>query len=65
MSKRGSGSSARVGGFSITIQGKEKIYFQAAGGEFREIMDTNNVVSKETASKLLKNEKQNRSQKRK
>lgn len=56
-SGRAGGSSSRVGGFSITIQGKEKIYFQAAGGEFRELRDTNNVVSKETASKLLKNKK--------
>lgn len=57
MSKRGSGSSARVGGFSVTIQGKERIYFQAAGGEFRGLQDTSDVVSKEIANKLLKNGK--------
>lgn len=55
MSKRGSGSSTRAsGGFSITIRGKEKIYFQAAGGEFRGMEATNDVISKEMANKLLK-----------
>lgn len=57
MSKRGSGSSARAGGFSVTIQGKERIYFQAADGEFRELQATNDVISKEMATKLLKNGK--------
>ena len=57
MSKRGSGNSARVGGFSVTIQGNERIYFQAAGGEFRELQATNDVISKEMANKLLKNGK--------
>lgn len=58
MSKRGSGSSTRSnGGFSITIRGKEKIYFQSAGGEFRGLQDTNDIISKEMANKLLKNGK--------
>lgn len=58
MSKRGSGSSTRSnGGFSITIRGKEKIYFQAAGGEFRGLQDVNDIISKEMANKLLKNGK--------
>lgn len=58
MSKRGSGNSTRSnGGFSIKIRGKEKIYFQAAGGEFRGLEDTNDIISKEMANKLLKNEK--------
>lgn len=58
MSKRGSGSSTRAnGGFSITIRGEEKIYFQAAGGEFRGLQATNDVISKEMANKLLKNGK--------
>lgn len=56
MSKRGSGSSTRSnGGFSIAIRGKEKIYFQAAGGEFRGLQDANDIISKEMANKLLKN----------
>ena len=58
MSKRGSGSSTRQnGGFSIAIRGKEKIYFQAAGGEFRGLQDANDIISKEMANKLLKNGK--------
>lgn len=58
MSKRGSGSSTRSnGGFSIAIRGKEKIYFQAAGGEFRGLQDANDIISKEMANKLLKNGK--------
>lgn len=58
MSKRGSGSSTRSnGGFSITIHGEEKIYFQAAGGEFRGLQATNDVISKEMGNKLLKNGK--------
>lgn len=52
------GSSAKAGGgFSITVQGKERIYFQAAGGEFRGLQSTNDVISKEMANKLLKNGK--------
>lgn len=46
-----------VGGFSVTIQGRERIYFQSAGGEFRDLQATNDVVSKEIANKLLKNGK--------
>ena len=58
MSKRGSGNSTRAnGGFSITIRGKEKIYFQAAGGEFRGLQGANDIISKEMANKLLKNGK--------
>lgn len=44
-----------VGGFAVTIQGRERIYFQAAGGEFRDLQATNDVVSNELANKLLKN----------
>lgn len=54
---KGRRESYAVGGFSVTIQGKERIYFQSAGGEFRGLQATNDVISKEMANKLLKNGK--------
>lgn len=54
---KGRRESYAVGGFSVTIQGRERIYFQSAGGEFRDLQATNDVVSKEIANKLLKNGK--------
>jgi hypothetical protein len=57
VSKRGSGSSARAGGFEVVIQGKKQTYFRAAGGEYRNLQDPSRVISSQMAQKLFKNNK--------
>jgi hypothetical protein len=57
VSKRGSGSSARAGGFEVVIQGKKQTYFRAAGGEYRNLQDQSRVISSQMAQKLFKNNK--------
>jgi hypothetical protein len=57
VSKRGSGSSARAGGFEVVIQGKKQTYFRAAGGEYRNLQDPSRVISSQVAQKLFESNK--------